>query len=41
MSTRIERDLGFSTKKYLSAEVEEYFMTLSWPGNVRISLNKT
>ena len=22
-------------KKYLSAEVEEYFMTLSWPGNVR------
>ena len=22
-------------KKYLSAEVEDYFMTLSWPGNVR------
>ena len=22
-------------KKYLSSEVEEYFMTLSWPGNVR------
>ena len=22
-------------KKFLSAEVEEYFMTLSWPGNVR------
>ena len=22
-------------KKYLSAEVEEYFMSLSWPGNVR------
>ena len=22
-------------KKYLSAEVEEYFASLSWPGNVR------
>jgi len=26
-------------KKYLSAEVEDYFMTLSWPGNVRVIKN--
>ena len=37
MTARIERDLSFSTAIHFSDTfiLNEYFMTLSWPGNVR------